>query len=81
MTRKYSFVFLFLFSFTFYGQVDAAFLKRVKASVTEAISFGRNDFKSDSQFWTMVEDTDGSWQHREGNITRSDSANETEATK
>ncbi|MBP8791631.1 MAG: hypothetical protein KBE41_00455 [Lutibacter sp.] len=59
MTRKYSFVFLFLFSFTFYGQVDAAFLKRVKASVTEAISFGRNDFKSDSQFWTMVEDTDG----------------------
>ena len=29
----------------------------------------------------MVEDTDGSWQHREGNITRSDSANDTETTK
>ena len=29
----------------------------------------------------MVEDTDGSWQHREGNITRSDSANDTKTTK
>ena len=29
----------------------------------------------------MVEDTDGTWQHREGNIARSDSANATETTK
>ncbi|UOO90398.1 pilus assembly protein PilP [Vitreoscilla massiliensis] len=29
----------------------------------------------------MVEGTDGTWEHREGTITRSDSANDTETTK
>ena len=59
MTRKYTVFFLFFFSVTLYAQVETDFLRRVKSSVTEAISFDRNDFKSDSQFWSMVEDKDG----------------------
>ncbi|WP_372745218.1 LuxR C-terminal-related transcriptional regulator [Lutibacter sp.] len=59
MIGKYSFAFLLFISCTIYGQIETSFLKKVKSSVTEAISFDRNDFKSDSQFWTMVEDEDG----------------------
>lgn len=42
-----------------FGQVDTSFLKMVKSSVVESISFDKNDFKSDSQFWAMCEDKDG----------------------
>lgn len=59
MVRKYFYVFLVFLSVTVKGQVDATFFKKIKSSVTETISFGKNDFKSDSQFWTMVEDNDG----------------------
>jgi len=45
--------------FCLQGQVSPSFLKLVKSSVTEAISFDKNDFKSDSQFWAMCEDTNG----------------------
>jgi DNA-binding CsgD family transcriptional regulator len=59
MIRKYLFAFLVSLSFIVQAQIDAAFLKKVKSSVTETVSFGKNDFKSDSQFWTMIEDNDG----------------------
>jgi AraC family chitin signaling transcriptional activator len=59
MARKYSFVFFVLLSFNVLAQIDSPFLKKVKSSVTESISFDKNDFKSDTQFWTMVEDQDG----------------------
>ncbi|MDO9581018.1 MAG: two-component regulator propeller domain-containing protein, partial [Bacteroidales bacterium] len=59
MARKYSFVFFILLSFNVLAQINSAFLKKVKSSVTETISFNKNDFKSDSQFWSMVEDHDG----------------------
>lgn len=59
MTRKLCYLILFFCSFFLKAQVDYSFLKKVKSSVTESISFDENDFKSDSQFWAMCEDDNG----------------------
>ena len=52
-------ILLFFSPYFFWGQVESSFLKKVKSSITETISYNRNDFKSDSQFWSMCEDNDG----------------------
>ncbi len=59
MINKWCFILSFLLSFYMQAQVTTSFLKLVKSSVTETISFDKNDFKSDSQFWTMCEDPQG----------------------
>lgn len=59
MSRFYYFIFFICLSVSTHGQINSSFLNNVKSSVSEVISYGRNDFKSDSQFWTMVEDPDG----------------------
>ena len=59
MTHKWRLIWWLLVPFYLHAQVDPSFLKQVKASVTEAISFDKNDFKSDAQFWTMCEDRNG----------------------
>ncbi len=41
------------------GQINSSLLDKIKSSVTETINYDKNDFKSDSQFWTMCEDEDG----------------------
>jgi AraC family transcriptional regulator, chitin signaling transcriptional activator len=59
MTSKFYYIILLFFPVYIQAQVDDSFLKKVKSSVTESVSFDKNDFKSDSQFWTMCEDYDG----------------------
>ncbi|CAH8284006.1 regulatory LuxR family protein [Mariniflexile fucanivorans] len=59
MAYKWRLILWFLVPFYFQAQVSSSFLKQVKSSVTESISFDKNDFKSDSQFWAMCEDRDG----------------------
>ncbi|MCF8274643.1 MAG: LuxR C-terminal-related transcriptional regulator [Flavobacteriaceae bacterium] len=50
---------MFVFAYNAKGQIDNAFLKKIKSSVTEVIRFDKKDFESDSQFWAMCEDQEG----------------------
>lgn len=59
MTNRWSFIVLSFFHFCANGQIDQSFLNKIKSSVTETINYDINNFKSDSQFWAMCEDKDG----------------------
>ncbi len=59
MANSWCYIVLFFSCSYMQGQIDSSFLQMIKSSVTETISYDKNDFKSDSQFWAMCEDKDG----------------------